>query len=138
MYPKFQNTVRPTYFIPRHHVAIATGSGHELLTLYMLVKHQADQVRAGVIDVDINALSKELQSKPDFIKKALGKLSGYGMLFDEDTSELICLETFHQQLPVDDDRLEFAHQILDLLDRVESEQIVEVLMEALKDNVFER
>jgi len=132
--PNETATVRPTYFIPGHHLDIANREGHEMLTLYLLLKHEADQSLGGLIDLDIRGLANKLNAKPENLVKAVERLECYGMIYDEDTSELLCLDSFHEMF--DTYEVINAHSVLDLSDIVQSSRINEIFLDYIEATIM--
>jgi len=134
---KAKNTspVLSTSFHQWSHLPIALELGHEMLTLYLLAKTLTDSSHGGVVDLDVEAFSSKLRSRPEFIVKRFEALDEYGLIFDPETHELFCSESIEQQLPVDDEKMmAYLHSILDLARNVESDDIRQAILAFIRDS----
>jgi len=132
--PNETATVRPTYFIPGHHLDIANREGHEMLTLYLLLKHKADQLIGGLINLDIEELADVLFTKPENLIKAIERLDVYGMIYDKETNELLCLDSFHEMF--DTYEVVNARYVLDLSEITHSGRINEIFLDFIETTMM--
>ena len=120
------DTTRQTNFIPSHHLAIANKVGHQALTLYLLLKYELNQSPNGWVNLNVLKISDDLKANVEKLEEAIEALGEYGMLYDEKTRELLCMEMFWDKYSRS---MRDAHQVLDLASEIKSEHIREFLID---------